>query len=125
VYTASSINLFGMAGAHSLAVTATDLYGNSTTVSVSFSVTATVDSLTATVNRLFDEGKITNAGVRDGLLSKLATAQAYLDAGKVKGATSALNAFVNQVRAQTGKAISTDAATRLTADAQYVVAHPG
>jgi hypothetical protein len=48
----------------------------------------------------------------------------YLDAGNVKAATNALNAFINQVNAQTSKKITKDAAALLIADARYVIAHP-
>jgi hypothetical protein len=58
------------------------------------------------------------------LLDKLNTAQMYLDAGNVKAATNALNAFINQVSAQTSKKITKDAAVLLIADARYVIAHP-
>jgi hypothetical protein len=87
-------------------------------------VIATVQSLKDSVNRFYAEGKITDAGLRNSLLDKLSTAQAYLNAGNIKAATNALNAFINQVNAQTGKKITKDAAALLIADAKYVIANP-
>ena len=49
-----------------------------------------VQSLKASVNRFYQEGKIDNAGIRDSLLDKLNTAQAYLNQGNIKAAKNAL-----------------------------------
>lgn len=111
-------------GNHTLTVTATDFYDNSTTQSVTFNVIATVQSLKASVNRLYAEGKIDRADIRDSLLDKLNTAQAYLNKGNIKAAINALNAFINQVKAQSGKHITKDAAAMLIIDAKWVIAHP-
>ena len=111
-------------GSHTLTVTATDYYGNAATQSVTFSVIATVRSLKTTVNRLYADGLISKATIRNSLLAQLDAAQAYLDKGNTKAATNALNAFVNLVRAQSGKAITKNAAGLLVADAQYVIKTP-
>jgi 2',3'-cyclic-nucleotide 2'-phosphodiesterase (5'-nucleotidase family) len=109
---------------YTLTVTATDYYGNASTQSVTFTIVATVQSLKASVNRFYSEGKIKDATVYQGLMDKLNTAQMYLDAGNTKAAQNALSAFISQVKAQTGKKITKDAAALLTTDAQYVIAHP-
>jgi hypothetical protein len=111
-------------GDHTLSVTATDYYGNATTQAVNFSVISTVQALKATVNRFYGEGKIDRADIQASLLKQLSDAQAYLDKGNVKAAKNALNAFINLVRAQSGKHISGDAASLLIGDAKYVIAHP-
>jgi 2',3'-cyclic-nucleotide 2'-phosphodiesterase (5'-nucleotidase family) len=108
-------------GNHTVTVVATDFYGNATTQSVTFSVTATVASLKASVNRFYAEGKITKATVRDSLLAQLTAAQKSIDAGKKGTAINQLNAFINQVKAQSGKAITKPAADLLIADAKYVI----
>jgi 2',3'-cyclic-nucleotide 2'-phosphodiesterase (5'-nucleotidase family) len=119
------IDLYTLAlGNHTLTVIAADYYGNSTTQSVTFSVTATVQSLKASVNRFYQEGKIDNAGIRDSLLDKLNTAQAYLNQGNIKAAQNALQAFINAVQAQSGKHIKTSAANLLITDAKWVIANP-
>jgi 5'-nucleotidase/UDP-sugar diphosphatase len=108
-------------GDHTLTVTATDFYGNSATKSVTFSVTASISSLMASVNRFYAEGKINKATVRDSLLAQLTAAQKSFDAGNKKTAANQLNAFVNLVKAQSGKAITKPAADLLIADAMYVI----
>jgi 2',3'-cyclic-nucleotide 2'-phosphodiesterase/3'-nucleotidase/5'-nucleotidase len=117
------IDLYALAlGDHTLTVTATDYYGNVGTKSVTFSVTATVQSLVASVNRFYTEGKIDNAGIQNSLLDKLNTAQMQMNKGNVKAAINALNAFINAVMAQSGKHIKSDAASLLITDAQWVIA---
>ena len=111
-------------GNHTLTVVATDFYGNTTTQSVTFSVTATVQSLKASVNRFYAEGKIDNADIRNSLLDKLNTAQAYLNKGNIKAAQNTLQAFINAVQAQRGKHITVYAADLLIADARWVIANP-
>ncbi len=110
------------AGSHTLTVTASDYYDNTTTASVTFNVVVSVQSLQATVNRFFNEGKIDNGGIRTSLLVKLVNAQALLDAGQTRAATNVLRAFINEVEAQTGKHITADAAAVLIADAREVIA---
>ena len=112
-----------LGSSHTLIVTAADYYGNTETRTVTFSVTATVQSLKASVNRFYLDGMIKNAGIRDSLLTKLSSAQAYLDAGLAKQAINQLNAFINAVKAQQGKAITSAAATLLIADANWVISH--
>jgi hypothetical protein len=112
-------------GSHVLVVTAVDHYGNVGAASATFDVIATVGSLKATVERLYAEGKITKPGTRDSLIAKLDLAQDQLDAGQVSAAKSTLNAFINQVKAQSGKSIKPKAATLLVTDARWVIAHPG
>jgi len=109
-------------GSHTLTVTATDWYGNTTSQSVTFSIDATVKSLITSVNRLYQEGKITNAGVRTSLLVKLNLAQAYLNAGKKILAIVTLQSFNQEVQAQKGKKIKADAAAPLITDVKWVIA---
>ena len=118
------IDLYTLAlGDHLLTVTAMDKAYNESTLSVTFSVTATVQSLMSSVNRFYTEGQIKKAGIRDSLLDKLMTVQAYLDQGNIKAARNALQAFINTVKAQSGKSITTDAANFLITDAQWVIAN--
>ena len=124
VTTATSVELHTLAlASHVFSVTATDHDGNSTTASVTFSIEATVDSLSASVRHFYDTGQITSASVRDSLLSKLAAIKASIAAGKDKVATNQINAFISLVKAQTGKSITPSAAAVLIADAKYLIAH--
>jgi 2',3'-cyclic-nucleotide 2'-phosphodiesterase (5'-nucleotidase family) len=77
------------------------------------------------VQKAFADGAITNAGVRNALLDKLASAQSYFTAGSTKAAINQLKAFINSVEAQTGKKISAAAAAMLIADAQWMISHEG
>jgi predicted outer membrane repeat protein len=111
-------------GDHTLTVYAMDKAYNQTSKSVVFSVTATIKSTIAGVNRFYAEGKINNAGIRSSLLAKLNTAQTSLNRGNIKAAKNALQAFINAVQVHGGKLITADAATLLITDAQWVIAHP-
>jgi hemerythrin-like domain-containing protein len=75
------------------------------------------------MNFFYSEGKIDNHGIANSLTQKLENVQKDLDKGKVKNAISQLEAFINEVQAQSGKHITTEAANLLIADAQWVIAH--
>jgi hypothetical protein len=96
-------------GWHTLTVTASDLAGNTSSVTVSFQTTATVQSLQALVTRFADAGWIDNAGIANSLQNKLAK--------------NNLEAFVNEVQAQSGKHIPEQAAGFLLRDAQYLLSN--
>jgi 2',3'-cyclic-nucleotide 2'-phosphodiesterase (5'-nucleotidase family) len=110
-------------GDHTLTVYAMDKAYNQASKSVTFSVTATIQSLTASVNRFYQEGKINNRGIYISLRANLSVAQMALDKGKTKVAIVTLEAFVCHVKAQSGKHITADAAALLITDAQWVIAH--
>ena len=112
-------------GNHTMTVNAVESGGHIlATQSVTFSVIATVQSLKASVNRFYQEGKINKVGTRDSLLNKLNIAQNALNVADVKGAINQLNAFINGLEAQSGKSITSQAAALLVTDAQYVIANP-
>ena len=124
VVTGQVIDLLTLtAGNHKLTVNAVDKATNASTASVTFSVEVSVMSLKGSVDRFYAEGKITKATVRDSLLAQLTAAQASINAGNKKQATSQLNAFISLVKAQSGKSITTTAANLLITDARYVIAH--
>jgi hypothetical protein len=117
------VDLLGLSlGDHTLTVYAVDSTSSGSFKSVTFSVTATVSSLVASVNRFYAEGKITKANVRDSLLDKLYAAQESIADGNEKAAINQLNSFINLVKAQSGKAITNAAADFLIADAMHVIA---
>ena len=95
---------------HTLTVNAMDKADNTSSVSVAFNVSATVTGLKNGVTRFYNEGKIDNRGIYNALMAKLAANQ--------------LQAFINQVRAQSGKHITRAAAELLIADAQWILDHP-
>ena len=109
---------------HTLTVVTSDFYGNTSTQSVTFSVGATVQSLVASVNRFYQEGKIGNQGISSALITKLQAAEVAMVSGQKKAADRRLQAFINQVMAQSGQHITTEAAALLIADAQWILDHP-
>jgi 2',3'-cyclic-nucleotide 2'-phosphodiesterase (5'-nucleotidase family) len=116
------IDLYTLAlGDHTLTVYAMDKAYNQSTQSVTFTVIATPESLLDGVNRFYDEGKIDNQGIANSLTKKLENVQKSLDKGKIDSAINQLNAFINEVQAQSGKHITTEAAKVLIADAQWVI----
>jgi hypothetical protein len=108
-------------GEHTLTVYAMDKAYNQSTMSVTFSVATTVDSLVTSVNRFASEGKITDNGVLKSLLQKLQGVKDSLIKGQTTAAINRLAAFINEVQAQSGKHITEDAANLLIADAQWLI----
>jgi hypothetical protein len=98
-------------GEHTLRVVAEDTAGNVAEASVDFSVTATPESLEATVYRLLDSGEIDNQGIARSLVAKIGPPL-----------SKRLDAFIHEVEAQRGKHISERAADLLIADALAVQA---
>ncbi|MDF1597346.1 MAG: 5'-nucleotidase C-terminal domain-containing protein [Acidimicrobiia bacterium] len=84
---------------------------------------SSVSKLMASVQGLYDDGEIIGKGVLNSLLKKLGNAQTALtrDNGRVAG--NLLKAFINEVTAQRGKAISAEAADSLLADASWILAN--
>jgi hypothetical protein len=56
------------------------------------------------------------------LLAKLAAAQSYLAGGNIAAAIQAVTDFLNEVSAQSGKAITAGQAAEMTNQAQTVIA---
>ena len=107
-------------GDRTLTVYAVDKAGNGSNAPVTFSVTATIQSLMTSVNRFYAEGKIDSADVYQSLMKMLVYAQ---NSSRIKTKTNQLNAFISLVKAQSGKHITADAANLLITDARWVIAH--
>ena len=60
---------------------------------------------------------VTGEGPGSSLAGKMAIVQAYVEAGDTQSACEMLNAFTNQVSAQSGKQLSEEEATQLLGDA--------
>jgi hypothetical protein len=80
-----------------------------------------IASLHHCVMHAYDMGHITNAGVANSLMAKLDAAQAAFDRGQTDVAINLLNAFINEVNAQSGKFIAADHAPHLAQHAQHVI----
>jgi hypothetical protein len=110
-------------GDHTFAVAADDQVGNvSPTRSVTFSIIVTPESLIQAITILEGLGDIESTLVHS-LLAKLGNAAQKFNAGDCMTAQNIYLAFINEVRAQTGKAITAFAADILIADAEYLIAH--
>ena len=115
------IDLYTLAlGPHTLTVNAMDKADNTSSMSVTFNVSATVTGLMNGVTRFYNEGKIDNRGIYNALMAKLNA----MTARASRTAANELQAFINQVSAQSGKHITRAAAELLIADAQWILDHP-
>lgn len=114
-----TIDAFFLApGTYELAATARDHVGNTARAVHAFEVQASAESLRANVERALSLALISDADVADGLTDKLDAADASHDAGRHSTEANQLRAFVNQLRAQRGKAIDAATADRLIAYAE-------
>jgi len=120
-------------GTHTFSVDAVDNVNNAATKSATFSIIVTPDSLKSEVNIFVALGCIDNSGIGNSLTSKLNDVKARLAAGDMHTAINTLTAFLNQLRAQAGKHISTictdpnsntqfDPLQVLTSDTEYLLA---
>jgi hypothetical protein len=116
------VDLFGLnLGNYTLKVTAEDVAGLSTSKSATITLIATIDSLLATVTRFRTEGSINKEDVSKSLKQKLTEAKEAYNKGNKKGAQTILKAFLDEVKAQTGKAITAAAAGILLMDSSFVI----
>ncbi|HVD31175.1 MAG TPA: Ig-like domain-containing protein [Methylomirabilota bacterium] len=88
--------------------TATDAAGNTATATQTITVRVSESSLCVLTRRV-----VTNDGVANSLCAKLDNAAAARDRGNLNAAQNMLNAYMNEVNAQRGKAISTEDADLL------------
>ena len=77
-----------------------------------------IQKLVADVQAFYADGDIKKQGTLKSLLAKLEGVLVDLDEGKVNPAFNKLEAFINQVEAQSGKGISSSAAASLISDAE-------
>jgi hypothetical protein len=94
-------------GSHTLNVTASDFAGNPGNLNIVFQTTTSIDSLRTLVTKFRTSGWIDNDGIANSL-------QKELEAGS-------LNSFINEVEAQSGKHISSEAAAYLLRDADFLL----
>jgi hypothetical protein len=94
-------------GAHALIVTASDMAGNEGSQTMVFHTTTSLEALDALVTHFMSSGWIDNAGIANSLRSKLAA--------------NKLDAFINEVHAQSGKHIAAQYANYLIRDASYLL----
>jgi hypothetical protein len=102
-------------GINTFSATAADKAGNTGYASTSFTVKLTYDSLGNLVKKF-----VTKSGTANSLLAKLDNARAAEARGDIKAKTGMIGAFINEVQAQTGKAISPENAIVLIALAKAI-----
>ena len=83
----------------------------------------TPDSIKVDVRSALASGAISNEGVANSLLAELSQAQAARARGQCGTAGNLYRAFINDVNAQSGKAIATATAGRLVSEAQFLIAN--
>jgi len=101
------------AGAHTIVVTATDLLGNQSVVTITFEVSASALGLCAGVRDGVARHLI-DPNMENPLCAKARAAQAAINRGDYSGARGVLGAFIHQVAAQRGKKIDSGYAGLLT-----------
>ncbi len=110
-------------GTHVFSITATDFEDNTSTQSVTFEIIVTPESIIADVDQLLEAGKIKNAGLANSLQAKLRAAAAARGRGQCNVAANIYGAFINELKAQTGKGVADDAVAILLTDLQYLLDH--
>jgi HYR domain len=93
---------------------ATDTHGNTATATFNVHVEGAVEQLADL------RVAVTGVGPGTSLADKVSQAQTFLAASNVAGACTTLDAFIHEVKAQSGTSLSTDKADTLTATAQRI-----
>jgi hypothetical protein len=110
-------------GEHTFTVNADDKVENlSPTESVTFSIVVTPESMIQAITIFEGLGDLKST-LAKSLLSKLQNAAQKFNAGDCLQAQNIYLAFINEVQAQRGKAITAFAADILITDAQYLIAN--
>jgi hypothetical protein len=109
-------------GPHTFNVNSTDNVDNADTAAVTFSIIVTAQSIKDEVKYFRSIGAITQDEATS-LLQKLNLAASYRTKHDCKDANSVYYNFIKELRAQTGKKVTAQAAAILIADAQYLIEH--
>jgi len=109
-------------GTHTFNINSVDNVDNSDTATVTFSIIVTAQSIKDEVKYFRSIGAITQDEATS-LLQKLNAAAAYRAKHDCKNANTTYRNFISELRAQTGKKVTAQAASILIADAQYLIAH--
>lgn len=109
-------------GPHTFKVDALDNVDNANSVSVSFEVIVTAESIKDDVRQFVSSGAVTLAEGMS-LLQKLDAASAARARGQCATASQVYKAFIAELQAQSGKQVTAAAAAIMIADARYLIAH--
>jgi len=110
-------------GPHTFSISAVDNAGNADASSVTFTIIVTADSIKGDVTQFLAAGAIKNNGEANSLLAKLDAAANARARGQCSTAANDYQAFINELKAQSGKGVDANAAAIMIADAQYLIAH--
>jgi len=110
-------------GTHTFRIDAVDTVGNGSTAAVTFEIIVTPESIMDDVGQFFATGAIRNLDEANFLLRLLEAAARARARGNCTIAGNMYDAFVNKVRAQSGRIIDPTAAAILITDAEYLKAH--
>lgn len=105
-------------GTTTVSCTATDASGNSTVASFHITVKGAVDQVTDLIQIIKDFN--IKKGIENSLNAKLRNATSAIQRGNIMAACNLLNAFINEVRAQTGKAITVAQTNQMIAEANQI-----
>lgn len=110
-------------GEHGFRIDAQDNAGNTDSRTVTFGVVATIDSLIVLNGRAASNGWIINSSLTNSLDAKLNSAKKSIDSGQNATARNVLEAYINDIQAQSGKGITTEGANILISETRYVIDH--
>jgi len=113
------------AGTHTIVVSSEDNVGNASSKTIVFEVHATAESLGKNLDRAFSLGLISKQGIYNSLSAKIDQALKKHLAGQHAVEWNLLGAFVNELRAQSGKAVDPATATRFIGYANDLIARAG
>jgi len=108
------------AGTNAFTVSATDVAGNTTTVTHTYTVLTASEGIDALILQV--QSLSLPKGLENSLVKKLQNANKDLSKGNVAGALEKLQLFVDEMNAQKGKKIDPSAADTLIAQAQLIIA---
>jgi len=109
-------------GTHTFNVNSLDNVDNADAATTTFSIIVTAQSIIAEVKYFRSIGAITQDEATS-LIQKLNAAAAYRAKHNCKDANAVYYNFIKELRAQTGKKVTAQAANILITDAQYLIAH--
>ncbi|WP_373231591.1 carbohydrate-binding protein [Cohnella sp.] len=117
------VNAYTLAsGQHTVSVTVEDMAGNQTTVTHTFEVTVTFDSLKTVTNSFLQEtGDKAWESVAGSYNHKLDQAEEKADSGKLEAAEGIMAGFIDQVKDHSGKFFTPEQAEILIRWAQIVI----
>jgi hypothetical protein len=119
------LDMFFLApGLHTIVVTATDNLGNSSSATRTFEVHATAESLNNNIDRACNLGLI-KATLCNALKAKARAALAAHNRGQHATEHNILRALIHQLEAKRGKGVDVDAADRLIAQIEDLIAEGG